>query len=124
MNLWEEINDNIEDEEEFQNELSQSLQFEEKVKFQLKQKNLFLKTKKFLLSIKQVQAMPGMVANIQAMLSYLKLRKKKFSGDPTNWKAFIESFNAAIHSNPHLLNIEKMNYLVNLLVGEAETAVE
>lgn len=27
MNLLEEINDNIEDEEEFQNELSQSLQF-------------------------------------------------------------------------------------------------
>ena len=76
MNLWEEINDNIEDEEEFQNELSQSLLFEEKVKFQLKQKTLFLKTKKFLLSIKQVQAMPGMVANIQAILSYLKLRKK------------------------------------------------
>ena len=33
MNLWEEINDNIEDEEEFQKELSQSLQFEEQVKF-------------------------------------------------------------------------------------------
>ena len=64
MNLWEEVNYNIEDEVEFQNELSQSLQFEV----------LFLKRKKFLLSIKQVQAILETVANIQAMLSYLKLR--------------------------------------------------
>ena len=35
MNLREDINDNIEDDKEFQNELSQSLQFEEQVKFQL-----------------------------------------------------------------------------------------
>ena len=53
LNFWEEINDNIKDEEEFQNKHSQSLQFEEQVKFQLKQlKNLLLKTKKFLSLIK------------------------------------------------------------------------
>ena len=53
-----------------------------------------------------------------------KIEIKKFSGHPTNWKAFIESFDAAIYSNPYLSNIEKMNYLVNILVGEAETAVK
>ena len=37
MNQWEEINDNTEDQEEFQNELQQFLQFEEQVLFQVKQ---------------------------------------------------------------------------------------
>lgn len=41
-NLREEINDNNEDEEEFQKELLQSLQFEELVKFQLEQLEKFI----------------------------------------------------------------------------------
>ena len=42
VNLCEKINDNIEDEEGFQKELSQSLRFEEQVKFQLKQFEKFI----------------------------------------------------------------------------------
>ena len=41
-NLWAEINDNNEDEEEFQKEFLQSVQFEELVKFQLEQLQKFI----------------------------------------------------------------------------------
>ena len=46
---------------------------------------------------------------------------KKFSGDPTNWKSFIESFNAAIHTNEYLSDIENMNFLINHVEDEAES---
>ena len=42
MNLREQINDNIENEEEFQKELSPSFKFREQVKFQLKQLEKFI----------------------------------------------------------------------------------
>ena len=63
MNLWEEINDNIENEEEFQKEFSQPLQLEEQVEFENKE-------------IPVVQ---------------------EFGGDSTNWKAFIDSSDAAVY---------------------------
>ena len=49
--------------------------------------------------------------------------KKSLVEIPINSKT-LESFDATIHSTPHQSNTEKMNYLVNFLVGEAETAVE
>ena len=36
---------------------------------------------------------------------------KKFSGRPTEWTNFWQSFNGAIHSNTDLNDIEKFNYL-------------
>ena len=46
INLWEEIIHNIEDEEKFQSELSQSLRFLEQVIFSLKQLDKFIFEKK------------------------------------------------------------------------------
>ena len=45
-------------------------------------------------------------------LNQLKLPKfeiKKFSGNPTEWKAFSDSFHEAIHKNTCLSDIQKMN---------------
>ena len=36
-----------------------------------------------------------------------KIEIKQFRGDPTNWKAFIKSFDAAFHLNLHLTSTEK-----------------
>ena len=49
---------------------------------------------------------------------------KKFNGDPTRWKSFIESFDAAVHANEALTDIEKMNFLVNYVENEAENVIE
>ena len=43
----------------------------------------------------------------------------KFSGDITEWQTFFDSFEVAVHSNSKLSNIEKMNYLLRYLTGEA-----
>ena len=40
-----------------------------------------------------------------------KLSIKKFGGDLTKWTTSWDTFDAAVHSNPHLSNIEKFNYL-------------
>ena len=52
-----------------------------------------------------------------------KLSIKQFGGDLTKWKTFWDAFDAAVHSNPHLSNIEKFNYLNSLLDGTAAEVV-
>ena len=52
-----------------------------------------------------------------------KLELKRLNGRPTNWQAFIDCFDSAIHSNPKLNNIDKMNYLKSLVEGPAASAI-
>lgn len=52
-----------------------------------------------------------------------KLQLKKFSGKLTEWQAFTDSFDSAIHNNPSLKDIDKMNYLRSLLEGQALEAI-
>ena len=53
-----------------------------------------------------------------------KMELKRFNGDPTNWREFIECFEATIDKNTQISNIEKMNYLTIHLEGEAEAALK
>ena len=53
-----------------------------------------------------------------------KIEIKKFSGDPLNWKTFHDSFKSAVDENSSLNNVEKMNYLLTFLKGEAEATVK
>ena len=48
-----------------------------------------------------------------------ELEMKTFNGRPTEWQAVIECFDGAVHSNPKLGNIDKMNYLKSLIEGPA-----
>ena len=42
-----------------------------------------------------------------------------FDGEPENWHTFIDSLECAIDKNNTLSDIEKMNYLKNLVGGKA-----
>ena len=53
-----------------------------------------------------------------------KISIKRFNGDPTTWRNFIDSFECTVHKNGNLSNVEKMSYLINYLTGEAESCVE
>ena len=53
-----------------------------------------------------------------------KLELKKFNGDPLKWRIFADTFESAIHKNSNISNVEKMNYLVNLLTGTAEETIK
>ena len=53
-----------------------------------------------------------------------KIELRKFNGDPTEWQNFYNSFVHAVHEQSSLSDVEKMNYLFNLLEGEALSMVK
>jgi hypothetical protein len=42
---------------------------------------------------------------------------KKFSGNPTDWQSFYDSYKAAVHTNVSLSKVDKFNYLKSLVEG-------
>lgn len=52
-----------------------------------------------------------------------KLQLRSFGGDLTRWTSFWKSFEAAVHNNDELSDIEKFNYLNSLLERTAREAV-
>ena len=52
-----------------------------------------------------------------------KLSSKRFNGDLTKWTTFWDSFVSAVHVNPSLTNIDKLNYLNSLLESVASDAI-
>ena len=53
-----------------------------------------------------------------------KLNIKIFTGKPTEWPTFIESFETAVDSNGALSNIQKFQYLKSYLPGQVERCIE
>lgn len=53
-----------------------------------------------------------------------KLVLPRFRGEITQWQSFWDSFNSAIHANPHLTQIDKFNHLHSLLEGQAARAIQ
>ena len=49
---------------------------------------------------------------------------RKFSGDPLDWKSSKETFEAAVHNNDNISNIEKFTYLRTYLDNSALQATE
>ena len=52
-----------------------------------------------------------------------KLEIPSFSGEKLKWAEFWDSFEAAVHLNTSLSEVEKLNYLMSKLSGEAENSV-
>lgn len=52
-----------------------------------------------------------------------KLSIPTFSGDTLEWQSFWDCFEAAVHSNPCLTGVQKLNYLRAQLLGEASKVV-
>ena len=52
-----------------------------------------------------------------------KLILKKFSGDPSQWNPFWDTFETSIHTNPSLAPIDKFNYLKSLMDGAAAESI-
>ena len=53
-----------------------------------------------------------------------KITLKTFSGDPLDWKSFKGTFEAAVHNNESITNIEKFTYLKTDLDKSAFQAIE
>ena len=48
---------------------------------------------------------------------------QKFDGDILRWKQFEESFEAAVHKNERISNVEKFTYLLGYLEKAPQQAV-
>ena len=52
-----------------------------------------------------------------------RIELKKYNGDPLKFKEFMDTFKSSIDNNESLTDVEKLNYLKNLLTGPAEETV-
>ena len=52
---------------------------------------------------------------MQAAVKLPKFVLQKFDGDILKWKRFAKSFEAAVHKNERISNIEKSTYLIGYL---------
>ncbi|XP_062602802.1 uncharacterized protein LOC134264528 [Saccostrea cucullata] len=52
-----------------------------------------------------------------------KFELHSFNGDKLKWKEFWDSFEASVHKNTRLSNIEKFNYLKSKMEGKAQSAI-
>ncbi|XP_061176063.1 uncharacterized protein LOC133185014 [Saccostrea echinata] len=52
-----------------------------------------------------------------------KFELPSFNGDKLKWKEFWDSFEASVHKNSRLSNIEKFNYLKSKMEGTAQSAI-
>ena len=53
-----------------------------------------------------------------------KILIKKFNGDPINWQQFSDTFEATVHKNESLSNIEKFTYLKGILKGQLHNVLK
>ena len=53
-----------------------------------------------------------------------KIAIKRFNGDATLWCQFFDTFEATIHKNPALSDVEKFSYLKGYLGGAAERCID
>ena len=68
------------------------------------------------------KTLPGSEATVKSKLP--KLTLKRYSGDPTQWHAFWDSFSAAVQENNDVSQVDNFNYLRSLLDGVAASAIE
>ena len=125
IKLSEEIQELIEDEAGFKDDFEKYSNIEVSIRRDLTVLSDFITSKQEKSSSKD-----GIGRKVDVSSSETKSRWKlprfdikKFTGDPTEWKTFIESFNVTVHKNNELSNIEKMNFLINRLEGEAGKVV-
>ncbi|XP_066916600.1 uncharacterized protein [Clytia hemisphaerica] len=52
-----------------------------------------------------------------------KLEIKKFSGNPSQWRSFWDSFQAAVGKHSYIEDVQKFNFLKGLLEGRAAMAI-
>ena len=103
----------IRDDAEFRNEVVSQAQYS------LKIKKLKLKLKDF---VEKTDSEGTKVHNqnidslrVQTGVKLPKFVLQKFDGDILRWKKFQESFEAAVHKNERISNVEKFTYLLGYL---------
>ena len=95
---------------------------QEATQFELKSKKDTMYITNFMDSFKIAETsvnLPRKVKTYDAQLPLMTI-----SGDVLKWQTFYESFTTAIHNKPNISNVQKFNYLVGYLEGQAKRTVE
>ena len=119
LKLSDEIQDTMND-ADFQADFDKYADIEVSVRKDLSKLVAFIDEKHKLSS---TRSLGSSLTNPAGNVKLPRFEIKKFDGDPTKWKSFIESFDAAVHTNSSLTDIEKMNFLINYIEGEAENVI-
>ncbi|RLU26233.1 hypothetical protein DMN91_000026 [Ooceraea biroi] len=62
--------------------------------------------------------------NTDARVKLPTIKLPRFDGKIEEWKYFADSFRSIIHNKPHLSNIEKFQYLISSISGDAAKIIE
>ena len=129
MELDQILAEQIEEDDDYNQCINASGEYEVKIKLEIKAIETFL-TKHTKSSPKTVQidsrpapSTPSFSqSGVKVKLPTLTI--KKFSGNPCEYQSFIESFTEAIDKNEMIPDIQKMNYLLGFVTGEAESLIK
>ena len=112
----------VRDDAEFRNEVVSQTQYSLKIKkLKLKLKNFVEKTDS---EDTEVHNQNIDSLRVQTGVKLPKFVLQKFDGDIQRWKQFEESFEAAVHKNERISNVEKFTYLLGYLEKAPLQAVE
>ena len=123
LELNDEISEVIVDDAELEQHTDEATDFEIKVRNDIRIIEKFISKK----SESTETLITGSTASSTSsqIVRLPKIEIKKFYGDPACWQTFIDSFESAVDDkSDQISDIEKMNYLVNLVKGEAEATVK
>jgi len=113
------IADEVEDDEDYAKIIDENMEFEVTFNSKLNLVKKFLEKKAAPPTVTQA-AQPR--ASIDVKLP--KLNIKKFSGNANDYQPFIESFTESVDKNKSIPNVQKLNYLMGFLTGEAENLLK
>ena len=72
-----------------------------------------------------VENMSTKIVGAKGQLKLPKFEIKKFDGkNPIEWTSFYDSFNKVINKNSSLSNVEKINYVLNLVTDDALATIK
>ena len=122
--------DECEEDADYTKAINSSMDYEVKTKTQLTSINSFIGKHYARLAAPQIQSSPvsqstpSFSSNSGVKVKLPTLNIKKFSGEPSEYQSFIESFTEAIDKNNSIPLIQKMNYLLGFVTGEAESLLK
>ena len=122
LELNDEISEVIVDDAELEQHTDEATDFEIKVRNDIRIIEKFISKKSE--SAETLIAGSTASSTSSQIVRLAKIEIKKFYGDPACWQTFIDSFESAVDKSDQISDIEKMNYLVNLVKGEAEATVK
>ncbi|XP_066929853.1 uncharacterized protein [Clytia hemisphaerica] len=133
MELYQEIADEETEDDDYNLIMNDALDYEVKTNYEIR------KIENFVTKFSRGKSTGGGSSNVElstpvsSVQSVAKtktnvklptLKIKQFSGNPADYQSFIESFNVAVHNEKSIPDVQKLNYLLGYLEGEAENLLK